>query len=45
MCGNGTLPVSGGLMDQSAWFIALWQQLQSEQSLMDAEAAERMRNG
>lgn len=45
LCGNGVLPVSGGLMDQSAWFLSVWQQLQSEQAKIDAEEAERLRNG
>ena len=45
LCVNGVLPVSGGVMDQSAWFISVWQQLQSEQAKIDAEEAERLRNG
>ena len=45
LCGNGILPVNGGLMDQSAWFLSVWQQLQSEQSKIDAEEAERLRSG
>lgn len=44
LCGNGTLPVAGGLMDQSAWFVSLWQQLQSEQAEIDAELAEKYRH-
>lgn len=45
LCGNGVLPVHGGLMDQSAWFVSLWQALQAEQSQIDAEIAERWRDG
>ena len=44
LCGNGILPVAGGIMDQSAWFVALWQQLQSDQSEIDAEEMEKMRH-
>jgi hypothetical protein len=31
-------------MDQSAWFVSLWQQLQNEQAEIDAELAEKYRN-
>lgn len=44
LCSIGVLPSAGGLMDQSAWFVNLWQQLQSEQSAIEAEQAERIRS-
>lgn len=45
LCGGGTLPVSGGLMDQSAWFLSLWQTLQSEEAMIDMERHKRRMNG
>jgi hypothetical protein len=45
MCGDGTLPTTGGLMDQSAWFVSLWQQLRSEEARIDSERSERLSRG
>lgn len=42
MCDNGSLPEAGGLMDQSAWMISVWQQLRSDDAKLDAE---RWNNG
>lgn len=39
------LPTAGGLLDQSAWFIDLWQTMNSEQALIDAERIERLNRG
>lgn len=40
---KGHLPVAGGLLDQSAWFVDVWSTLESDQSRIDAEQAERRR--
>lgn len=45
MCGDGILPVSGGLLEQSAWFIDLWQTLKSEQSAIETEQIEKAGRG
>lgn len=44
MCGGGLWPVAGGLLDQSAWFVDLWQQLQSEQNKIDQMKASGWRD-
>jgi hypothetical protein len=38
---KGLLPVSGGVLDQSAWFVSVWQMLESEQNRIDQERAKR----
>lgn len=45
LCGEGVLPVAGGLLDQSSWFLSLWQSLKSEESKIEAEQMERASNG
>ena len=45
LCGGGILPVAGGLMDQSDWFLNLWQSLKSDEARIDAERTERISNG
>lgn len=42
LCGNGTLPVAGGLLNQSAWFLSLWQSLKSEVARIENERAENV---
>lgn len=37
LCGNGTLPVPGGLLGQSHWFLSMWQTLQSEVARIENE--------
>ncbi len=34
---KGMLPVAGGILDQSAWFVAVWSALTNEQNAIDAE--------
>lgn len=36
-CESGYMPSSGGLLEQSAWFLDLWSMLNSEQNKIDAE--------
>lgn len=43
-CSNGYMPVEGGLMDQSAWFISLWQALNSDQAKIQQEQIDRKLN-
>lgn len=45
LCGNGILPVSGGLLDQSAWFVNLWNQLQHDQNQIESDITEKMYSG
>ena len=45
LCGGGILPIHGGLLDQSAWFVDLWQTLKGEEARIDAQKAERISNG
>jgi hypothetical protein len=40
---SGFLPVAGGLLDQSAWFIDLRTALTNEQNIIDTERIERRR--
>ncbi len=41
---RGHLPLPGGLLDQSAWFVELVWLLRNEISLIDAERMERLRD-
>ena len=41
LCEDGIFPTAGGLMDQSSWFIELWQQLRSDQNRIEADQRER----
>lgn len=45
MCGNGTLPIAGGLMDQSAWFLSVWQELRNEETRIDNERSKGIGSG
>lgn len=40
MCDNH-LPCSGGIIDQSAWWVDLWMAFKSDCSQIDSEKAER----
>lgn len=42
LCGKGTFPEAGGLLDQSAWFISLYQSLTAEQNKIEREQQERI---
>ena len=42
---KGFLPVAGGILDQSAWFVDVWTTLDGEQNKIDAEMAERRNRG
>jgi len=42
---KGLLPVSGGLLDQSSWYMELMHAMNSECAKIDAERAERMHHG
>lgn len=44
-CDHGVMPVVGGLLDQSCWFVDAWQTLQSEQHRIEREEIERMKRG
>lgn len=37
MCGDGCLPVAGGLLDQSSWLLSVWQHLRNEENRIDTE--------
>ena len=39
------LPVAGGLLDQSAWFVSLWQTLDSEMAKISNERMDRISRG
>jgi len=41
MCKDGIWPVSGGLLDQSNWFVELHQMLNAEQNRNEFENMER----
>ena len=41
LCTDGILPASGGLMDQSAWFVDLWTNLRNNEEQIKQEQAER----
>lgn len=34
---KGLLPISGGLLDQSAWFLSVWQALSQDKALIEAK--------
>lgn len=40
-CRDGTLPVAGGLLDQSAYYLALSSALEREQNLIESEKSKR----
>lgn len=42
---QGMLPIAGGVLDQSAWFVDMWTTLAGDQNRIDAEEIERVRNG
>ena len=44
MCVNGTFPVAGGVLDQSAWFLKLHSALKVETGLAREELREAARN-
>jgi len=37
MCGSGDWPVAGGLLDQSAWFVSLYQTLAGFEAKIERE--------
>ena len=37
---KGILPVAGGMLDQSAWFVSLWSALSNEQVSIDRDRIE-----
>lgn len=41
-CKNGFLPVSGGILDQSNWFLELWTALDVEQGHIDQERMSKL---
>lgn len=41
ICGGGDWPVAGGLMDQSAWFLSMYQRWKSEVGRVEREQVER----
>ena len=43
MSGDGDWPIAGGLLDQSAWFVNLYQQLKSDEARIDSDKWERQR--
>lgn len=45
MADKGTLPIAGGILDQSAWFVDMWQLLGSEQNRIDSDRIDRARRG
>jgi hypothetical protein len=40
---KNTLPRSGGLLDQDAWFVHAWQAFESDKQLIDAERMSRQK--
>jgi len=42
---KGLMPVAGGVMEQSAWFLEMLSTLESDQNKIDSERAERNRRG
>jgi hypothetical protein len=40
---KGMLPVQGGTLDQSAWFMDFWQRLESDTAKIDRDRIERER--
>ena len=45
LASKGHFPVDGGTLDQSAWFIEAWKQLEQEQNTIEAEQMKRRNNG
>ena len=45
MAEKGMMPIAGGILDQSSWFIDLWQLLGSEKSRISSERIDRARRG
>ena len=46
LCGHadkGHLPVAGGILDQSAWFISFWERFSSEVARIDRERIEKQK--
>lgn len=41
LCVDGVLPVGGGVLDQSAWFIDLWTTLRNNEDQIKQEQTER----
>ena len=41
MCGDNRLPVAGGILDQSAWFMSLLGMLKSEENRIEIERIKR----
>lgn len=41
ICGKGDWPLAGGIYDQSAWFVDLYQQLKSETNRIEKRQAEQ----
>lgn len=37
---KGTLPVAGGILDQSAWFVALWNAFDNDMAMIRKEDSE-----
>lgn len=42
-CQNGVMPVGGGLMDQSVYYLELTSRLRNERAKIEREQAERRR--
>lgn len=45
LCEKGHLPIGGGLLDQSNWFMAFWQMFASETNRIDNEKIEALNRG
>jgi len=45
LCSDGIFPTTGGLMDQSSWFIELWQQLRADENRIEADRMEQRNAG
>lgn len=44
-CGDHALPVAGGLLDQSAWFVSLRQSIKREEANIEREREKRRKHG
>jgi len=42
---KGFLPVNGGILDQSSWFVDVWSTLENDQAKIDQERSERRNRG
>lgn len=40
---KGLLPISGGLLDQSAWFLSVWQALSQDKAMIEAKRIKERR--